>query len=79
MEEMGPFVVFPKSTITKLNFYGKVLFGLAVFICLVVEAYIVLAQPRSPISSMYLSILFLFVAALGIYGLILWCIRAHDE
>lgn len=79
MEEMGPFVVFPKSTITKLNFYGKMLFALAVFICLVVEAYIALAQPRSAVDGTHLAAIFLFVAGLAISGLILWCIRAHDE
>ena len=68
---MESFVVFPKSTIRKFNFYGKVLFALAVFICLLVEAYIVLAQPRTPIGATHLAVMFLFVAGLAISGLIL--------
>ncbi|TSC71195.1 MAG: hypothetical protein G01um101449_50 [Parcubacteria group bacterium Gr01-1014_49] len=79
MEETEPFVVFSKNTISKMNFWGKVLLAVAVCVCVVLEAYILLEQPRSSVGAGRLTVAFLFVAGLGIFGLILCCIRAEGE
>ena len=79
MEKTEPFVVFSKNTISKMNFWGKVLLALAVFLCVVLEAYILLEQPRSSVGASHLTVAFLFIAGLGISGLVLWSVRAEGE